>query len=866
MKGFLFFLLLCLASNAQAQTFEMRLTNNGGGVIGVQMRETSGVGTPTQANFLTDLVFAICWDASYGINLTTITSNYTMQKAGPETVNGATEFQLFAKDPNPITFPTDWVQNDWVTIMTIPNNLAGAGLGNFAICPVNIQELNINIDFNDFAPANVGGANGVFIGVQALGATTTQVNVSCNGGSNGSIDVTVTGGTAPYTYDWGVGQPTTEDRTGLAAGTYTVTVTDAVNATTTVSATITQPTALALNTTQINVSCNGGSNGSIDLTVAGGTAPYTYDWGVGQPTTEDRSGLAAGTYSVTVTDGNNCVATTSATIIQPAILALSTTQVNVSCNGGTNGSIDLTVTGGTGPYTYNWGMGQPTTEDRSSLAAGTYNVTVTDANSCTAITSATITQPAILALSTTQVNVSCNAGSNGSIDLSVTGGTGPYTYNWGMGQPTTEDRSGLTADTYNVTVTDANSCTAITSATIDQPTALALSTTQVNASCNGGSNGSIDLSVTGGTAPYTYNWGMGQPTTEDRSGLAGGTYNVTVTDANNCTAATSATITQPAALALGTTTTNATCGNANGSIDLEVSGGTMPYTYNWGMGQPTTQDRTGLAAGTYTVTVTDANNCTAITSATIINANSPVLSATKVDLLCNGAGNGSIDLTVTGGASPYTYNWGMGQPTTEDRSGLSAGTYTVIVTDDNGCAVTTSETITEPTALALSTDITNADCNGPTGAIDLTVTGGTPGYTYDWTDLAGPNDPQNRNNLAPATYTVEVADANGCTMSTSATVVIDFSNQTPLTITCPPAGSIPTLIANSSCQALIGDYTGMITITGGCGGALNPTVQIPAPGTIVNPGTVAITLTISNNVGESSSCTVNVTISGGCGN
>jgi hypothetical protein len=436
-----------------------------------------------------------------------------------------------------------------------------------------------------------------------------------------------------------------------------------------------------------------------------------------------------------------------------------------------------------------------------------------------------------------------------------------------MGQPATQDRSGLAAATYTVTVTDANNCAATTSATITQPAALALSTTQVNVACNGASTGSIDLMVSGGTPGYTYNWGVGQPATQDRSGLAAGTYTVTVTDANNCAATTSATITQPAAaLALGTTTTNATCGNANGAIDLTVTGGTQGYTYDWGAGQPATQDLTGLAADTYTVTVTDANNCTAVTTATIINANNPVLSTTKVDLLCNGAGNGSIDLTVTGGASPYTYNWGMGQPATQDRTGLGGGTYTVTVTDDNGCAVTTSETVIEPTALVLSTDITNADCNGPTGAIDLTVTGGTPGYTYDWADVAGNNNPQDRSNLGPATYTVTVTDDNNCAKSATATVVIDFSNQTPLTITCPPAGSIPTLNANSSCQAMIGDYTNLITITGGCGGALNPTLQVPAPGTIFNPGSVAVTLTISNNVGESSSCTVNVTISGSCGN
>ena len=262
------------------------------------------------------------------------------------------------------------------------------------------------------------------------------------------------------------------------------------------------------------------------------------------------------------------------------------------------------------------------------------------------------------------------------------------------------------------------------------------------------------------------------------------------------------------------------------------------------------------------MTVTDANNCTATTSATIMNANSPVLSTTQVNLLCNGAGNGSIDLTVTGGAMPYTYNWGVGQPTTQDRSGLGGGTYTVTVTDGNSCSVTTSVTITEPSAIALSTVITKADCNGPTGAIDLTATGGTPGYTYDWADLAGPSNPEDRTALGPGNYAVTVTDDNGCTKSTSALVEIDFANAQPLQVTCPQ--SVPALVANSSCQATVGDYTGLIIISGGCAGVLNPTVQVPASGAILNPGSATVTMTVSNSVGETATCTFSVTVTGNC--
>ncbi|QQS27656.1 MAG: SprB repeat-containing protein [Sphingobacteriales bacterium] len=295
-----------------------------------------------------------------------------------------------------------------------------------------------------------------------------------------------------------------------------------------------------------NVSCFGGTNGSINLTVTGGTSPYTYNWG-GGVTTEDLTGLSIGTYNVTVTDANSCTATTSATVNQPAVaMSLSTSVTNVSCFGGTNGAINLTVTGGTSPYTYNWGGGV-TTEDLTGLSTGTYNVTVTDSNSCTATTSATVNQPAsAMSLSTIVTDVSCFGGTNGAINLTVTGGTSPYTYNWGGGV-TTEDLTGLSTGTYNVTVTDANSCTTTTSATVNQPAAaMSLSTSVTNVSCFGGTNGAINLTVTGGTSPYTYNWGGGV-TTEDLTGLNTGTYNVTVTDANSCTATTSATVNQPAA-------------------------------------------------------------------------------------------------------------------------------------------------------------------------------------------------------------------------------------------------------------------------------------------------------------------------------
>ncbi|SMP36639.1 SprB repeat-containing protein, partial [Chryseobacterium profundimaris] len=363
----------------------------------------------------------------------------------------------------------------------------------------------------------------------AVSGTTVVTNVACNGASNGAINLTPAGGTAPYTFNWG-GGITTEDRTGLAAGTYTVTITDANGCTGTVNATVTQPASAVSGTTVVtNVACNGASNGAINLTPAGGTAPYTFNWG-GGITTEDRTGLAAGTYTVTITDANGCTGTVNATVTQPTALSATTSQTNIACNGGSTGVATVNVSGGTAPYTYSWSPSGGTAATATGLSAGTYTVTVTDANACTLTRTFTITQPASAVSGTTVVtNVACNGASNGSINLTPAGGTAPYTFNWGGGI-TTEDRTGLAAGTYTVTITDANGCTGTVNATVTQPTALSATTSQTNIACNGGSTGVATVNVSGGTAPYTYSWAPFGGTAATATGLSAGTYTVTVTD------------------------------------------------------------------------------------------------------------------------------------------------------------------------------------------------------------------------------------------------------------------------------------------------------------------------------------------------
>ncbi|MBK7966561.1 MAG: SprB repeat-containing protein [Bacteroidetes bacterium] len=402
-------------------------------------------------------------------------------------------------------------------------------------------------------------------------------NISCNGGNDGIIDLTPSNGTAPYTYIWSNGA-VDEDLNGLTAGTYTVTVTDFLGDTQTGSIALVEPTALTINLDNIEVdSCGGVGDGAVFISVTGGVLNYGYVWS-NASISEDISGLAANTYTVTVTDANLCIASNAFVVGEVPSLILSTSTVDVLCNGDATGSIDLIVLGGTPNYNYTWSNGG-VSQDIAGLIADTYTVTVTDGSACTATTSAVINQPiAALGLSTSPTSVACFGGNTGSINLTVTGGTPNYTYLWSNGF-TGEDPTALIAGTYTVTVTDNNSCTATTSAIVTQPASgLGLSTSPTSVACFGGNTGSINLTVTGGTPNYTYLWSNGF-TGEDPTALIAGTYTVTVTDNNSCTATTSAIVTQPASgLGLSTSPTSVACfGGNTGSINLTVTGGT-PFT------------------------------------------------------------------------------------------------------------------------------------------------------------------------------------------------------------------------------------------------------------------------------------------------
>ncbi|MUV04669.1 T9SS type A sorting domain-containing protein [Flavobacterium rakeshii] len=660
--------------------------------------------------------------------------------------------------------------------------------------------------------------------VPSITGTTIVANVLCNGSSNGSINLTPSGGTGPYTFNWG-GGITTEDRTGLAAGNYSVTITDANGCTGTVNATVSQPSVLTASTNVVsNVSVIGGTDGSATVSAFGGLAPYTYLWS-NSATTASITSIAAGTYTVIVTDAIGCTATSGVTITEPVCVmsASITSQTNVTCNGESTGSLTVQQSGGDAPFSYSWSNGisllnsPSSTNTQNDLAAGSYTVIITDANGCTATATATITQPSALSLSQqVTVNILCHGTATGSASVkAATGGAGGYTYNWTPGNPTgdgTTTVTGLTAGTWTCTVTDANGCTKSVNFTLNQPSAISLTpASQTNIACHGTATGSASVSTaTGGAGGYTYNWTPGNPTgdgTTTVTGLTAGTWTCTVMDMFGCTKSVNFTITQPASTVSGdTVVTNVLCnGDSNGSINLTPLGGTEPYTFNWGDGI-TTEDRTGLPVGNYSVMITDANGCTGTVNATVTQPSVLTASGVVTNVGCNGGSNGTVDLTVNGGTAPYTFAW-SNSATTEDMTGLMAGTYDVTVTDAHGCTATTSVTITEPALLVAGTVVdTNVSCNGgSTGTATINLTGGTAPfeYTINGTTYSGvPDATLTVPGLAAGTYPVNVTDANGCTATAS------------ITITEPAVLAASGVATNVSCN---GGSNGTVdlTVTGG---------------------------------------------------
>lgn len=637
----------------------------------------------------------------------------------------------------------------------------------------------------------------------ALASSVTHV--SCSGGNNGVIVVNPTGGTAPYTYLWQPGNQTTSSISGIMAGSYTVTVKDAKLCTIISNFTVTQPAPLSVSLTPSHVSCYNGSNGSSNSAVAGGTAPYTYNWTSGA-TSPNANGLFAGTYSLTVTDSKGCTTTASVTINQPTQLFVSVTNSAETCNYLNNGSATAIPTGGTAEYTYLWQPGTQTTSTLTNLSSGTYTVTVTDSKGCTSVINTVITEPSPLTIGfISQSNVSCKGGNDGTVTANPLGGTSGYTYSWMPGNVTTAKITNVQAGSYTVTVTDTKGCTAANSLTITEPTALTVSATANNETCNYLNNGTANGTAAGGTPGYSYLWKPGLQTSSTISGLAAGTYTLQVTDAKGCIESTTATVSQPAPVTIAfASVTNVSCfAGSNGTATASPAGGTPGYSYLWMPGAATNAAKTGLPAGTYTVTVTDNNGCSEINTVTITQPDAVIATTNKTNETCSYLNNGTATAVPAGGTPGYTYLWQPGALTNGTISNLAAGTYSLTITDSKGCPATTTAIIAEPAPVTITFNSqVNVSCfAGNNGSVAAAPAGGTPNYAYSW--IPGSATTNSISNLAAGTYSVTVTDSKGCMESNT------------VSITQPAAPlSVSTSFTAASC---FGTSDGSVTASGAGG-------------------------------------------------
>jgi gliding motility-associated-like protein len=599
----------------------------------------------------------------------------------------------------------------------------------------------------------------------AINANGTKTNVSCFGVCTGSASVAPTGGTAPITYLWSNGS-TAATISALCAATYTVTVKDKNNCTVTFTPTITQPAAaLSAATVPANASCFGICDGAITLTPAGGTVAYTYLWS-NAATSKNVSALCAATYTVTVTDANSCTKTATATITEPIAITAAPTGTNIICFSACNGTVDAHAGGGSPAYTYAWSPGGATTATVGSLCPNTYSVTVTDSKGCSATSTVTITEPAVLKANVSKTNITCNALCNGTATSVPTGGTPNYTYAWSNAS-TAATQAGLCVNTYTVTVKDANNCTATGTASITQPALLTIAPNLItNVTCNAACDGGVTTTTTGGTSPYNYLW-SNAVTNSNLSNVCAASYTVTVTDVNGCTATTSATITQPNALTATVTPSAVLCNSGcNGTATASVNGGSAPFSYLWNT-TLTTPIISSLCAATYTVTVTDANNCTATSSATITQPTALALSVTPTQITCSGLCNGSVSSTPSGGTINYTYSW-SNAATAQTISALCVGGYTLTVTDANGCTKSSNTTLIAPPPLSATMSASNLSCNGVcNGSASASPGGGVSPYGYAWSNAA---IGQTASALCQGTYTVTVSDANTCQTTQTITI------------------------------------------------------------------------------------------------
>jgi len=624
--------------------------------------------------------------------------------------------------------------------------------------------------------------------------TTSGTHVLCNGDNSGTLNALATGGTGGIAFAWRdcLGGPTLGGaiQTDLFAGCYTVTATDANGCTSTGAFTLTEPLAYVFNAAQDSVSCSGFSDGGASIMVSGGTMPYQYLWDNGS-TMANASNLDADFHFVTVTDANLCSATTFVSVLEPPLFLVdSTLSQFATCFGGNNGMASVFVSGGTPLYQYQWDdPASQTVQKAVNLSAGNYLVTITDFNGCATQAAITVTSPPEMFLNFSNVSGEICAGDClGQASVNATGGVGGYQFDWEDNTipAGTQTATNLCPGNYRLTVSDVNGCIEVDSVVIDAATPIVVQFNGTAPSCSGLQNGAIDSQVSGGSSPYQYLWSNGS-TAADLQNLPCGQYDLTLTDAAGCVRNFSDTLDCPQTITVvDIVPQHVRCfGGADGSITVQVQGGTLPLNYLWNdVNAQITPTAQNLSAGIYTVTVTDVNGCSISTSTTVLQPTQLTVSTSVTNVSCLSFGDGIATANPTGGVGPYTYNWGGGG-TNQTITNLAAGTFFVTVTDANQCTASASAIITQPATMVMVTATqTRFACWGESdgdAAVSASGSNGAP-FTFNWSNgqVGG-----GASNLAIGLYTVTATDPRGCT-GTQIVVIQELDSIEVLTAYAPP--------------------------------------------------------------------------------
>lgn len=796
-------------------------------------------------------------------------------------------------------------------------NLSGSLVGNtqdvschsLSDGSVSVQAANGSVPYQYFLDgSNDGQVNGNFSGLSAgnhfvvvsdvvgcadtipffinepdtlLVSINSLMGILCYDGTTGSLQAFPSGGTLPYDYTWNTTPVAVSDvLSDIGAGVYAVTVTDSEGCTATASFELSEPELIQIELTATDASCNNSNDGQVSLLASGGTGMLTYAWSNGGTGTQ-VTGLSPDAYCVSATDANGCMAANCIDVNSPNGLVIESIDVaEPSCFGESNGFATVTVSGGTGTYTYLWDDPLSQIDETAALlAAGSYSVTITDGNGCEIVTPVAVNQPEQLGINFNLTEASCVGLDDGAAQAVVVGGIMPYQYAWPDGQ-NTETATGLLAGNYGLSVTDANGCIAEAIANVEEPDEpVTLSLSQTFRGCFGQMDNEATVIATGGTGTnYTYLWSNGQ-SLATATGLDSILYSVSAMDENGCEASGEILLQDLDEVDFLILEEAPSCnGLEDGRLGvIALSGGVGQteddYLIQWSTNE-TGNTITGLVGGaTYSVTVTDAQGCQRVKSRFLEEPEAITFSLSTTPVSCNGGNDGVVSVTdISGPNDDYTFEWSTGQ-TDESADNLSVGIYFVTVTDNLGCIAFSSIELTEPTALTYVADVSDNDCFGSKeGAIAIVANGGTPQYSYAWSNGAQASE---IGNLSAGVYDLTLVDANGCVLEAAVEVaqpealIADLETQDPSCFgkkdgsisifsdggTPPYRYSLDNQFFNGSSMQIAlsaGAYTVYIMDGNGCIFAEEAELFDPAP-FVVDAGPESITLVLGDSVTLSAS-------------